>query len=146
MGLTPSSVQQRLVDHPKCKKFKKQQLLPGQDWLCQREWRQEALGSGSWRGCARCGWCPLLCHPHRSFPLLRPRGVHPYSTVGAAIPFPWEAGVDIPQEACSPLEVREAAGILLVVVGNGEDGVVEFVVTELLERHSGRDGGEHRDV
>lgn len=55
-----AKVQQCLVDHHKCKKFKNQQLppsweqqLPSQEWLCQRGWQQEALGSRSWRG-----WMP----------------------------------------------------------------------------------------
>lgn len=61
-------------------------------------------------------------------------------------PFPFPGMWIFPRNLAVPLEVREAAGILLVVVGNGEDGVIELVVTELLERHSGRDGGEHRDI
>lgn len=145
-----AEVQQRLVDHPKCKKFKNQQLLPGQDWLCQREWQQEALGSGSWRGCARCGLVPAAvpAHPRRcSFPFAAASWSSSLLYCGRSHSlFPGKQVWIFPRKLAAPLEVREAAGILLVVVGNGEDGVVELVVTELLERHSGRDGGEHRDV
>lgn len=66
------------------------------------------------------------------------------STGGLPFPFP---GMGVfPRNLPAPLEVWEAAGILLVVLRNGENGVIKVVVTELLERHSGRDGGEHWDV
>lgn len=99
---------------------------------------------------ARCGasTSALLLVPFaagsRSSSLPVPHG----STLLWVQPFPFP-GMPVwifPRNLRVPLEVREAAGILLVVVGNGEDGVIELVVTELLERHSGRDGGEHRDV
>lgn len=43
-------------------------------------------------------------------------------------------------------EIWEAARIFFVVVRDGENGLVELVIAELLKRHSGRDGGEHGDV
>lgn len=43
-------------------------------------------------------------------------------------------------------EVWEAAGILFVLAGNRENGLVEHVVTELLKGHGGSDGGENGDV
>lgn len=43
-------------------------------------------------------------------------------------------------------EIREAAGILFVVVWDGENGLLEFVVAELLKRHGSGDGGKHGDV
>lgn len=43
-------------------------------------------------------------------------------------------------------EIWEAAGIFFVVVRDGENGLVEFVVAELLKRDGGRDGGKHGDV
>lgn len=56
-GLTPSPGPSSVPRSSSVKKFKNQQLLAaggwqllGQDWLCQREWQQEALGSRSWRG------------------------------------------------------------------------------------------------
>lgn len=44
------------------------------------------------------------------------------------------------------LEVGEAAGVLLVVLRNCEDGFVKLVVTELLKSHSGCDGGKYRNI
>lgn len=43
-------------------------------------------------------------------------------------------------------EIWEAARIFFVVVRDGENGLVELVIAELLKRHSGRDGGKHGDV
>lgn len=50
------------------------------------------------------------------------------------------------REKKKKLEIWEAAGIFLVVVWDGENGLLEFVVAELLKRHGGRDGGKHGDV
>lgn len=89
-----------------------------------------------------CCSFPLLPLGSRSSSLPVPHG----STLVWGQPFPLPGTWVFPRKPPAPLEVGEAAGILLVVVGNAEDGVVELVVAELLEGHSGRDGGEHRDV
>ena len=44
------------------------------------------------------------------------------------------------------LKVGEAAGVFFVLAGDGEDGLLELVVAELLEGDGGGDGGEHGDV
>lgn len=43
-------------------------------------------------------------------------------------------------------EVWKSTGIFFVVTGNCKNGLVEFIVTELLKGHGGSDGGEHGDV
>lgn len=44
------------------------------------------------------------------------------------------------------LKVREAAGVLFVLIGNGEDGLLKLVVAELLKSHRGRNGWKDRDI
>lgn len=107
-----AKVQQRLVDHHTCKKFKNQQLLPAGGGS-SRARTGCAKGNGSrrlWEAGAGGAGCPVQCQHIRTaarslccglvefIPCCAPRL---YSTVGAAIPFPWD--VDIPQEPGSPL-------------------------------------------
>lgn len=44
------------------------------------------------------------------------------------------------------LKIREAAGVFFIFVRNGENGLIELVVTELLKRHGGCDGRKDGDV
>lgn len=56
------------------------------------------------------------------------------------------SSLDSMGHAPAQLEVGETAGVLLVVLGDSEDGAIELTVPKLLKSHSGCDGGKHGDI
>lgn len=44
------------------------------------------------------------------------------------------------------LKIREAAGVFFIFIRNGENGLIELVVTKLLKSHGGCYGRKDRDV